>query len=285
MKSIRYCTPSVVLITAMVLSNISACQKNTANGGTGNKVSIYLTDDPSLVFDNVFIDIRKLEIKVEDSSELEDEREHESEHGRDDANGDTKGGWMALSIQTGVYDVLKFRNGLDTLLSSTDFPNTKTLKKIRLTLGPNNSVTLNGTTFPLTIKDKDNIVVINLEELVSGDQLRWWLDFDASNSIRRHGNDFELKPQVKAFRKENAGSIEGRVLPADAMPLVFAINGTDTASAKPEREGEFKIVGLKAGTYAVWVHATANNYKDTLVQRVIVTGKEDTHLSAVTLHK
>jgi hypothetical protein len=33
------------------------------------------------------------------------------------------------------------------------------------------------------------------------------------------------------------------------------------------------------------VHATANNYKDTLIQRVIVAGKEDTHLNAVTLHK
>jgi len=285
MKSIRCATLALFLISAMVLSNFSACRKNTGAGGTNSTVNIHLTDDPSFVFDNVFIDIRQLEIKVEDSADLENESEHEAEHGRDDANGDTKGGWMPLSIRAGVYDVLRFRNGLDTLLSSSDFPNSRTLKKIRLTLGSNNSVTLNGVSFPLTVKDKDNIVVINLEELVRGSQLNWWLDFDASSSIQRHGNDFELKPHVKAFRKENAGGIEGRVLPPDALPMVFAIRGADTASAKPSGEGEFKIVGLKAGTYVVWVHATANSYKDTVIQQVIVAGKDDTHLPAITLHK
>ena len=34
-----------------------------------SSVNIYLTDDPSLVFDHVFLDISRVEIKVEDDSE------------------------------------------------------------------------------------------------------------------------------------------------------------------------------------------------------------------------
>ena len=161
------------------------------------------------------------------------------------------------------------------------------MKKIRITLGANNSGILNGISIPLVIKDKNNILVINLEEsLSSSDDGRFQLsvDIDASRSVRQNGNEFELIPQVKSFNRTKAGSIEGKVLPADAHALVFAINGTDTSSAMPEREGEFKIVGLKDGNYTLLFHATANNYLDSTVQ-VIVAGKEDTHVQAITLHK
>ncbi|MBS1563540.1 MAG: hypothetical protein JST39_04090, partial [Bacteroidetes bacterium] len=161
----------------------------------------------------------------------------------------------------------------------------RTLKKVRLTLGSANSVVFNGAVFPLTLNGNDNIVVIGLGELLSGDHMNWWLDFDAGSSIRQHGSSFELKPHVNAFRKENTAGIEGRVLPAEARAQVFAINGSDTASAKPGSEGEYKIIGLKSGTYALWIHATAAGYKDTTLPKVVVAAKEDTHLPAITLHK
>ena len=72
-----------------------------------------------------------------------------------------------------------------------------------------------------------------------------------------------MNSSVKAFSKEKAGGIEGRVAPAAAKAVVYAINGTDTSTALPEREGEFKIIGLKPGNYSLLVKATANNYKDT----------------------
>ena len=279
---------TIIALAFFILSGMACKKRDLIAGKTGSSaVSIYLTDDPSPVFDNLFIDIQKVEVKAEDDSEAENEHEHEAEQDENDRNGSTDGGWITLNIQPGIYDLLKFRNGVDTILGTGNFSSIRNLKKIRITLGQNNHGVLNSVSVPLVVKDNNNILVINLEESLStSDDGRFQLsvDIDASRSVRQNGNEFELIPQVKSFNRAKAGSIEGRVLPADAHAVVYAINGTDTTSAMPEREGEFKIVGLKDGNYKLLFHPTANNYIDASVQ-VIVAGKEDTHVQAITLHK
>lgn len=291
LKAIR---PKWMLLLASLLL-FGACHKDLSQQDdhghhSGNtSVHVFLTDDPSLVFSNIFIDIQKVEIKAADDDEIEHEHHNQGEVDDNDHHGNTSGGWVELNIRPGIYDILHFRNGLDTLLASGEFVSANQLRKVRITLGNNNSVVFNGNEFPLSIKDNDNIIIIKLDDdfadAGSFDQLDFSLDFDAGRSIRLHGDKFELRAQIKAFRKERAGSIEGRVLPADAQAVVMAINGTDTATAKPEREGEFKIVGLKQGTYSVLFHATANNYKDTTIQNVFVEKEEDAHISTVILHQ
>jgi RNase P/RNase MRP subunit p29 len=148
---------------------------------------------------------------------------------------------------------------------------------------------LNGVNSPLVVKGNDNMVVIKIDESVvqvnSGSLTNFWMDVDAGRSIKKQGNTFELKPSVKIFSKEKMAGIEGRVLPKDASAIVMAINGTDTASAKPEAEGEFKFIGLKPGTYSLLYHATANNYRDTTVANIRINGTEDTKVNTVTLRK
>ncbi|MDP4147983.1 MAG: DUF4382 domain-containing protein [Bacteroidota bacterium] len=292
MKKMIFQVPGVGIILIALSVVALSCQKSMNKTGvvpagqTGLK--IFLTDDPALSFDDVFIDIQKLEVKAEDSADADAERRDERGSDERDHGGETSGGWMTLDIHPGVYDILQFRNGLDTLFASGSFPSVRSLKKIRLTLGTNNSVVINGNTFPLSVKNKSNIVVINL----SGDdmsfdqgQIRFSLDFDAGGSIRLHGDKFELDPHVRIFSKEKASSIEGVVLPAAAQATVMAISGTDTATAKPEREGEYKLVGLKPGTYSLLFHATANNYLDTTLNNIVVAGREDVHVRTVTLHQ
>lgn len=267
-----------------------ACQKSGSSSRKGNSsLNIYLTDDPSLVFDHVFLDITKVEIKVEDDSESHHDGEHQGDIDDDDRNGDNDGGWMDVAIHPGVYDILRFRNGLDTLFASASFDASKGLKKVRITLGSNNSLVLNGLNFPLFINGNNNIIVINIDEsmvqLNSGGLTSFWIDIDAGRSIKIHGNDFELNPSVKIFSREKSASIEGRVLPGNAEAVVLAINGTDTASARPEDEGEFKFIGLKPGTYTLLFHATANNYIDTVLNHITVNGREDVHVPTVILHQ
>jgi hypothetical protein len=284
----------IPIISAVMICLFSfSCQKSGYNpsGTTAGKssVNIYLTDDPSLVFDHVFLDINKVEIKVEDDSEISHENEHQGEVDDDDRSGGISGGWVSVGIHPGVYDILQFRNGLDTLFASTSFDLSRQLKKVRLTLGTNNSVVMNGTSFPLTLNGNDNFVVIKIDESVvavnSGGLTNFWIDIDAGRSIRKHGNDFELKPSVKVFSREKSGDIEGRVLPAAAGAVLMAINGTDTATAKPESEGEFKFMGLKPGTYELIFHATTNNYLDATVDNLVISGIEDVHVPDVTLHQ
>ncbi len=271
----------IVLIVGIVLL---ACQKaiNSSIGGelttkAPTSVKVYLTDDQSLVFDKVFIDLQKLEIKVEDDGV------------------DSLGGWFNLNITPGVYDILQFRNGIDTLFATGIIPANRKLQKIRLTLGNNNSVVKDNQSLPLTVKDKDNEVIAKLEssnvDFSSPDQFLFWIDFDAGRSIKKNnsgsGNNhgYELRSQIRIFTKSKSGRIEGRVLPSAAGALVMAINGTDTATAKPEREGEFKIVGLKAGTYQLFIDASANNYKDSMINNIVVRHNEDTKTGTIVLHQ
>ncbi|MGZ8541693.1 MAG: DUF4382 domain-containing protein [Chitinophagaceae bacterium] len=258
-----------------------ACQKDvsgntpTTDLSKPHSVSIYLTDDQTPVFDSVFIDLQQLQVKVEDHSLFND-------------------GWINITIRAGVYNILRFRNGLDTLFASGVLPNAK-VEKIRLVLGTRNSVMKDGQNFPLKIHDDDREVEINLEadnfDITSAGQVLFWIDFDASRSIQvensgsGHNNGFRLKSHIRLFAKSKSGSIEGRVLPAVADARVLAINGTDTTAAIPEDDnGEFKIVGLKAGSYTVFIDGQ-NNYRDTAITGVHVRNNEDAHLPTITLSR
>lgn len=269
---------STLVIAAIILY---ACQKVGvgANDGITTTVpsvtKVYLTDDQNLQFDKVFIDLQKLEIKLEDNGV------------------DSLGGWFNLSIIPGVYDILQFRNGIDTLFGTGIIPANRKLQKIRLTLGDNNSVVRGSQTYKLKLKDNEIIAKLDESnvEFVGPDQLHFWLDFDAGRSIKvdnsgsGNNNGFELRPQIRIFSKSKSGRIEGRVSPSEAGAIVMAINGTDTATAKPEREGEFKIVGLKAGTYKLFIDATTNNYQDTTINNIIVVHNEDTKVGTIVLRK
>ena len=82
-----------------------ACRKEVSNNisttdlSKPHSVSIYLTDDQTPVFDSVFIDLQQLQIKVEDDTLSND-------------------GWININIGAGVYNILRFRNGLDTLFAT-----------------------------------------------------------------------------------------------------------------------------------------------------------------------
>lgn len=266
-------------LSAAVSIVFYSCQKEvSSNNSPGinkpHSVVIYLTDHQTPVFDSVFIDLQRLEVKLEDDTLPND-------------------GWVNLNIRAGVYNILRFRNGLDTLFATGTLPNAR-VKKIRLTLGTQNSVMKDGQSFPLRVHDNDREVVANLEssnfEITSTGQVLFWIDFDASRSIQAdnsgsgNNNGYRLKSHIKIFTRSSSGRIEGRVLPLAASALVMAINGADTATAIPESDGEFKIVGLRAGTYKVLFDGQ-NNYNDTTINNVIVRNREDTHLSTVTLHQ
>jgi len=273
----RFAAPG--LLAAVVI--IYSCQKeNTGNNSImdvnkPHSVTIYLTDHQTPIFDSVFIDLQKLEVKLEDDTL-------------------PNGGWVNLNIHAGVYNILRFRNGLDTLFATGTLPNAR-IKKVKLTLGNQNSVMKNGQSFPLNLHDNDREVIANLDdsnfEIVSPGQVLFWIDFDASRSIQvdnsgsGNNNGYRLKSHIKIFTRSHSGSIEGRVLPAAADALVMAINGTDTTMAIPDDDdGEFKIVGLNAGVYKVFIDGQ-NNYNDTIINNVMVRNREDTHLPTVTLHQ
>ncbi len=309
------------VLMGMIIISLSfvACQKDVqSTGSANNNVKVYLTDLP-VNFDHVNINILAAEIKVESDSctgtthDVNDDHgsggnssddngndDHGSGgHGSDDNGGDDHGGsgsgngsddssaceaWIPLQINAGVYDILTFRNGVDALIASGSIPK-GAVKKIRLTLGNNNNVVIDGVTYPLILKN--NTVTIKLGDIEKLDlnNLKLNLDFDLANSIVDHNGQFELRPNIKPFNESKTGKVEGRVLPKEAKTIVSLIGDKDTLVALPGSEGEFKIRGIKSTTFSLQFNATANGYQDTTITNLKLNGEGELKIGTITFHK
>ncbi len=263
----------LLLIFATVTISFFSCQKEVSSADTAyvpagqNNLKIMLTDDPSTIFDSIFIDIQRIEVKVKDSTG--------TEH------------WDTLTITPGVYNILRFRNGLDTLIASGNIPAGR-VEKIRVTLGTNNYVMLNGVKMPLNLPAGFNQIIINVDDDVDHDDhnhLRLWLDFDGHGSIELHNGHFELRLRIGHFSHHGSGEIEGEIKPSAALPVVVkAIAGTDTLTAIPDHEGEFKIRGIKTST-ATLIITPSNGYKDSVINNIPIRRGDDTDLDKIVLHR
>jgi len=270
----------IVIFSALV---IAACKKDTTPStpaGT-QQLSVYLTDNPSQ-YDSVLIDIKYVEVKLDtsDSHKNDDQfGDNDNDHNNDHLGRDEFGKWDTLSITPGIYDVAKLRNGIDMLMGTANINGT--IRKIRITLGTNNSVKIAGVSYPLHLLPGINnyfYVKINNrhhQETVSG-QLALWIDFDISRSIVFANGQYYLKPVLRPFCDNNFARIKGNVLPAAATPLVSVYNESDTANGIPNENGDFKIRGLKEGTYNILFKAF-NGYRDTTILNVqLKNGEEKT---------
>lgn len=249
----------IVISTATLY--FSSCSKNQQSA----RLQIYLTDDPAN-YDEVNIDIKQVLINTGDGS---------------------TDNWKELAINPGIYNLLEFRNGMDTLLGSMELPAGK-ISQIRLVLGNNNSLKEGNSIHQLeTPSAQQSGLKLNVKaELTEGITYKIWLDFDAARSIVKAGNSgkYLLKPVIRTYTEAQSGAIKGFVLPDAANPWVYAINGTDTvASAKPEAgSGYFLLKGLPAGTYLLALDGT-NGYTDKSITNVLVVNGVVTNVGTTTL--
>lgn len=262
------------LVALTVIITFFSCQKDVvkpedvADIPAGqSQLQVMLTDDPSQIFDSIFIDIKMLEVKVKDSTGAEK--------------------WDTLTITPGLYNILRFRNGLDTLLASGLVPNGE-IKKIKITLGTGNYVMLNGVKMPLFMNSSDAVIIIDVNgnvDHIGVRRFKIWLDFDGHGSIRLHNGRLELKLHVSHFCHSNSGEIEGEIKPSAALPAVVkVIAGTDTLTAIPDHEGEFKIRGIKTAT-AKLIITPSNGYKDSVINNIQIRQGNDTDLGKIVLHR
>ena len=281
----------VLILTVSLL--ITACQKQVTPGNnstSAKQLSVYLTDDPCQ-YDSVFIDIRYVEVKIDTSAEhMNDDHFGDNDNDRDNdhQHHDQYGKWDTLTIRPGVYNILRLRNGIDTLLASGNIPAGK-IRKIRLTLGTNNSLIKAGVSYTLNLSPgTNNYVYLKIhsedEDEVAAGQSAIWVDFNVCESIRLMGGQYYLKPFLKGFSMKQSGKIKGKVFPHEALPFVKAFNATDSASAIPEDEGEYKIRGLKEGVYSI-LFTGSNGYRDTTISNIQVQKGRETHIPDITLRK
>lgn len=251
-------------ITLLVLLLTSwSCKKadDTQNAQGKASVSMHLTDDPA-AYDAVYIDIQQVEVTVEGSSAV-----------------------TLTPVRPGVYNLLSFRNGLDTLLLRADIPAGK-ISQMRLILGANNWVVVDGNRYDLnTPSAQESGLKLNLNETFAANgSYDLWIDFDAGKSINQTGNGkYMLKPVVRAYSKATDGRIKGYVLPPQAATTVYVTNGIDTYSAIPADDGYFMFTGLASGTYQVTFDAAILPFQDLVLSNVKVDYGVTTDLGITTL--
>ncbi|MFA8435524.1 MAG: DUF4382 domain-containing protein [Marinifilaceae bacterium] len=221
-----------------------------------------LTDAPA-TYDKVNIDIQEIQIHTADNEE--------------------DGEWTNLPLtKVGVYDLLQFNNGMDTLMVDTELPSGR-ISQMRLILGNKNSVVVNGEEIPLNTPSAQTSGLkfqINAE-LLGGITYRLWIDFDAARSIVATGNGkYNLKPVIRTFNEATSGAIKGQVNPADAATEVQAITGVDTLATFPEADGTFHFLGTQAGTYKLRF-LPAENYVEKVKEEVIVENGKVTNLEVI----
>lgn len=281
------------VLAALLSFVFIACKKNVtpiASSSSPRQVALYLTDDPCQ-YDSVFIDIQYVEIKVDTSGHMNDDHfeDDQNDHEEDHHHGDEYSSWDTLAIRPGVYNILNLRNGIDTLLGTVNIPAGK-IRRIRITLGTNNTLVISGVSYPLQQIDgsgKYEYVKVHQEDEDNHfhpGQTSMWLDFNVCKSIISHNGNYYLKPFLSIFSMHNTGAIEGTVLPFAARPYVTAWNSTDTATAKPEEDGRYKMRGLNAGTYSITFQGSFG-YKDTTITGVTVTTGSAVKIPTITLHQ
>ncbi|WP_321316674.1 DUF4382 domain-containing protein [Labilibaculum sp.] len=219
---------------SLVILSLIFIQCSDDNVKLTTPVKIRLTDAPAQ-YDKVNIDIQAIQF-----------------HSSNDEN--TEDGWQEMNLlNAGIYDLLEFNNGLDTLLVDQEMPS-GTVSQMRLILGANNSVVIDGVSYDLdTPSAQTSGLKFQIhDDFLAGIEYKLWIDFDAARSIVSTGNGkYKLKPVIRTFNEATSGAISGTISPAEALPTIHAIIGLDTISTIAEENGSFLIKGLQAGTYKI----------------------------------
>jgi len=290
MKTKRIFLGFATMLVAFALI-FSACNKSGINAGSS--LQVYLTDGPTDLA-AVSLDIAKVEAKVDnDEKHRDNDRHGDSDDDKDDKDKkkDDFGEWVDLNVTPGVVNVLELRNGVEKLIAASSNIQGR-VRKIRVTLGTNNSVTLeNGEVKTLSLQNAtENMIYIKLndEHRGRGNDNRTTavrIDFDLGSSVVLLNGNYYLRPVVRPFCNENFGEVEGIVLPAEAKAVVRISDGAGfNAVALPFKDGKFKLRGLKEGTYTVTIEPLAPYLKET-ISNVVVTKGKDTELGTITLKK
>ncbi len=282
------------LLFILIISTITfyACQKENvvdlSSSNTTNPVKVYLTDGP-LRLDTVNLDIKLVELKL-DTNKLHKMDDHFGDNDFDFLNNgksrDGFGFWDTLTFTPGVYNIAALRNGVDQAIASGNVPGT--VRKIRITLGNNNSIVQNGVSYPLVISGNYVYASFNNEhrqkDSLNAAATALKVDIDLFRSIIFNNGVYYFNPILKPFSDSAFASVYGIVAPIDIKPLITIYNNTDTSFGIAERNGFYKVRGIKPGTYNVKFSAP-NGYKDTTLTGLVLTAGTPKKLDNITLHK
>src|ERR1035437_8521146 len=226
MKKVNYLFLGILMMSLSLVS----CTKSTSSSSSTSTVSIKMTDAPG-PYNGVYIDLQGVEITG------------------------TNNNTVLLNVHKGIYNLLNFANGKDTLIG-TGTLDVGSIEQVRLILGSNNTVVVNNVSYPLSTPsaEQTGLKLQVHQSLVAGVAYSILLDFDANQSIVDQGNGtYKLKPVIRTIDAAISGTIKGKIAPIGTLVVVTATSGLVSFSANVSTTGDFLFMGLPAGTYTVTV--------------------------------
>lgn len=216
----------IALATAMLFG----CKKDE-NGYA--PFSMRMMDAPAYAYDEVNVEVKSAEAHIDNV------------------------GWVTLNSHPGVYNLLTLTNGTDVLIADERIPE-GTLSQVRLNLGTNNTIKVDGQVYPLIIPSgQSSGLKIQVHETIRENQaLNLMLDFDAAQSVEQTGNGtYHLKPVIRAYNVANRGAVKGRVVAQRrAMVMATSSSNVNFTTYTEASSGKFLLRGLVAGTYTIKVY-------------------------------
>ncbi|TDN88094.1 uncharacterized protein DUF4382 [Salegentibacter sp. 24] len=257
-----------LLLAAVIAFGFTSCSDEENGNEEGSaQLAVRMTDAPG-DYDHVWVDVEDVMIKTEA------------------AIGEEESQWESLpNVEAGRYDLLQLTGGVSQLLVDAEIP-AGYLDQIRLVLGPDNVVVIEGEEIPLATPsaEQSGLKLQVDQELEAGESYEYLLDFDVDESVVITGNSgYILKPVIRISAMANTGSIMGKVHPTDFQSLVKAQNASHTISAYTDATGNFVLHGVPAGTYQVTITPAAETGLDVVpVNNVEV--EEDSAIDLETIY-
>lgn len=237
-----------VTIIGLLMIQFTSCTKDDSSEKAS--LSVQLTDAPAN-YDAVVIDVQGVEIKGENDSAI------------------------MLNTTVGMYNLFDLSNGVNMLIATGDL-DPGTVSQIRLILGTNNFVTVDGIDYPLSTPSamQSGLKLQIHQTFEPGVAYSILLDFDASQSIVENGNgEYQLKPVVRTIDVAISGSIKGSITPVGTIATITATSdGLIFYSSITNSNGNFLIAGLPAGTYEVIVTPALPLLPVTITEKTVIVG-------------
>jgi len=154
----------VILMLSVIAFGITLNSCSSDSNGSGQYAyKVRMTDAPG-PYDEVNIDLQAVEVIG--------------------SNGQS----VTLNTTAGIYNLLDLSNGISTQIALSDLGDVKA-SQIRLLLGTNNTIVVDGVSYPLSTPSADQSgLKINVNQTLVQDQVNTILiDFDANASIVETG--------------------------------------------------------------------------------------------------
>lgn len=184
------------------------------------------------------------------------------------------GSTVILNTKTGIYNLLDFANGVDTLIATGDIE-AGTISQMRLILGPNNTVVVDNVVYPLSTPSamQSGLKLQMHQTMEPGISYSVLLDFDANQSIVNQGNgSYQLKPVIRTIDMAMNGSISGSITPLGVIATVSVTSNGITYTTITNENGKFLIAGLPVGMYDITVTPPLPRLAVTITGKSVMMG-------------